>query len=76
MTDDSKTRDVALFRYEANSAYLALDPPRGQRGALLKQLAGKTRRAMGARPGSQAGCHSESSDRDEAVRLQEERVTG
>jgi len=42
MTDDDKTRGMALFRYEAISAYLALDPPRGQRGALLKQLAGKT----------------------------------
>jgi phosphomethylpyrimidine synthase len=51
-----------------------------KRGALdpeaIQQLASKTRRAMGARPGSQANCHSESTDQDEALRLQEERVSG
>lgn len=34
--------DEALFRYRAISAYLALEPPRGQRTALLQQLAART----------------------------------
>jgi len=34
--------DIALLRYQAISAYLALDPPRGQRTAVLQQLAAKT----------------------------------
>jgi len=34
--------DKALLRYQAISAYLALDPPRGQRRAVLDQLAAKT----------------------------------
>jgi hypothetical protein len=29
-------------RYQVISAYLAMDPPRGQRRTLLEQLAGKT----------------------------------
>jgi len=33
---------MALLRYSAISAYLAEDPPRGQRGATLKKLAAKT----------------------------------
>ena len=33
---------VALFRYEAIAAYLAADPPRGQRRPLLAQLAART----------------------------------
>lgn len=32
----------ALTRYQVISAYLAIDPPRGQRGPLLEQLASKT----------------------------------
>ncbi len=34
--------DKALLRYQAISAYLALDPPRGRRRAVLEQLAQKT----------------------------------
>lgn len=34
--------DLALLRYQAISAYLSLDPPRGQRAAILQQLAAKT----------------------------------
>lgn len=33
---------MALLRFQAISAYLALDPPRGQRGPALRQLASKT----------------------------------
>ena len=33
--------DTALLRYQAISAYLALDPPRGQRTPILKALASK-----------------------------------
>jgi transposase InsO family protein len=33
---------VALFRYEVIAAYLAAQPPRGQRGPLLAQLAART----------------------------------
>ena len=32
----------ALFRYQIISAYLAADPPRGQRRQMLEQLAGRT----------------------------------
>ena len=35
-------RAVALMRYQIISAYLALDPPRGQRRAFLDKLAQKT----------------------------------
>lgn len=34
--------DLALLRYQIISAYLALDPPRGERTAVLQQLAAKT----------------------------------
>lgn len=34
--------DIALLRYQAISAYLAIDPPRGRRTEILKALAGKT----------------------------------
>lgn len=34
--------DLALLRYQAISAYLSLDPPRGQRAEILQQLAAKT----------------------------------
>lgn len=33
---------VALARYQIVTAYLTLDPPRGQRGLIRKQLAAKT----------------------------------
>lgn len=33
---------TALLRYQAISAYLALDPPRGKRGPTLRKLASKT----------------------------------
>jgi transposase InsO family protein len=39
--DDPRTR-WALFRYQVISAYLAMDPPRGERGALRDKLAAKT----------------------------------
>ncbi len=32
---------TALLRYQAISAYLALDPPRGKRGPTLRKLASK-----------------------------------
>ena len=35
-------RKKALVRYQVISAYLALDPPRGQRRQVLKQLAART----------------------------------
>jgi len=43
MTDHSRdpSEAKALFRYQVISPYLALDPPRGQRGVLLSQLAAK-----------------------------------
>jgi transposase len=45
MSDRDKAEDQsqkwALFRYMVISAYLALAPPRGQRGATLSQLAAK-----------------------------------
>ena len=41
MKDDDPRHTMALCRYQAISAYLALDPPRGQRRALLEQLAAK-----------------------------------
>ena len=34
--------EMALLRYQIISAYLAMDPPRGQRGALLRDLASRT----------------------------------
>lgn len=40
--DNDPTRRRALARYQVISAYLALDPPRGQRHKLLEQLAAKT----------------------------------
>lgn len=40
MAKDPKS--VALVRYQIISPYLAANPPRGQRGALLKQLAART----------------------------------
>ena len=42
MDDDDPRQQMALCRYQAISAYLALDPLRGQRRALLEQLAAKT----------------------------------
>jgi transposase InsO family protein len=43
MADDSddKRRAKGLVRYQVISAYLALDPPRGERGPLLSKLAKK-----------------------------------
>lgn len=40
MSED--VRDKALCRYQVISAYVALDPPRGQRRQLLEQLAART----------------------------------
>jgi transposase InsO family protein len=40
--DVDPRRAKALARYMVISAYLALEPPRGQRRAVLEQLAGKT----------------------------------
>lgn len=40
MEDDSRRK--AFERYQVISAYLALDPPRGQRRQFLEHLAGKT----------------------------------
>jgi len=40
--DDDPKQAWALARYQAISAYLALDPPRGRKRATLEQLAGKT----------------------------------
>lgn len=34
--------DLALLRYQAISAYVSLDPPRGQRTAILQQLSTRT----------------------------------
>ena len=34
--------DLALLRYQAISAYISLDPPRGQRTAVLQKLAART----------------------------------
>jgi len=42
--------DLALLRYQVISAYLALDPPRGQRTAVLQQLADKTWTLPDGRP--------------------------
>jgi transposase InsO family protein len=44
MADDSRdpAEAKALARYQVISAYLALEPPRGQRGPLLEQLAGRS----------------------------------
>jgi len=43
MDDDLDPRmQLALFRYEVIAAYLAADPPRGQRRTLLKHLADRT----------------------------------
>ena len=50
MDDDDPRQQMALCRYQAISAYLALDPPRGQRGALLRQLAAKTWRGPDGAP--------------------------
>ena len=38
----SRPSDRALLRFQAVSAYLAIDPPRGQRHVLREQLAAKT----------------------------------
>ncbi len=42
MDDDDPRHRTALCRYQAISAYLALEPVRGQRRALLEQLAQKS----------------------------------
>ena len=42
--------DKALLRYQAISAYLALDPPRGQRRKVLQQLAQKSWTLPDGRP--------------------------
>lgn len=42
--------DMALVRYEVISAYLAMEPARGQRGRLLKQLSKKTWRRPDGEP--------------------------
>lgn len=39
--DDDPRLRYALFRYQVISAYLAMDPPRGQRGELRRRLAEK-----------------------------------
>jgi transposase InsO family protein len=41
MDDVDPELDKALMRYEVISAYLAMDPPRGQRRPLLKKLASR-----------------------------------
>jgi transposase InsO family protein len=40
--DDDPRRTLALARYQIISAYLALEPKRGQKGPLLEQLASRT----------------------------------
>ena len=40
--DEDRRLGWALTRYRVISAYLALDPPRGQREATRKQIAAKT----------------------------------
>ena len=42
MDDHDPITRKALFRYQVISAYLALDPARGQRRLMLEQLAAKT----------------------------------
>lgn len=42
--------EMALLRYQAISAYLALEPPRGRRTAVLQQLADKTWTLPDGRP--------------------------
>jgi transposase InsO family protein len=42
MPNKKPPSDMALLRYQAISAFLVLDPPRGQRGAVLAELATKT----------------------------------
>lgn len=41
MDEDDRHEQMALCRYQAISAYLALQPARGQRRPLLEQLAAK-----------------------------------
>jgi len=41
MLPNKPPSDLALLRYQAISAYVSLDPPRGQRTAVLQQLASK-----------------------------------
>jgi len=48
-TDDLHEQ-MALCRYQAISAYLALDPPRGKRGELLAELAQRTWPGPGGEP--------------------------
>jgi transposase len=42
MTDPDPRQQMALCRYQAISAYLALSPPRGKRGELLSELASRS----------------------------------
>ncbi|MBW2464376.1 MAG: DDE-type integrase/transposase/recombinase [Deltaproteobacteria bacterium] len=49
MTDDPR-QQMALCRYQAISAYLALEPPRGKRRGLLEDLANKTWRGPDGEP--------------------------
>ena len=42
MTPFRPPSELALLRYQAISAYVSLDPPRGQRAVILNQLAAKT----------------------------------
>ena len=50
MPDASSPSGWALCRYQVISAYLALDPPRGQRGPLREQLAAKVWTDPGGAP--------------------------
>lgn len=50
MHDDDSRHDMALCRYQAISAYLALDPPRGQRRQLLEHLSAKEWRGPDGAP--------------------------
>ena len=42
MPNKKPPSDMALLRYQAISAYLVLDPPRGSRTAVLAELAAKS----------------------------------
>ncbi len=42
MDDDDPRHEMALCRYQAIAAYIALEPPRGKRGELLAHLAQKS----------------------------------
>ncbi|MEO0601342.1 MAG: helix-turn-helix domain-containing protein [Myxococcota bacterium] len=48
--DEARRRERALCRYQVISAYLAIDPPRGRREALRRQLAAKIWRDPDGQP--------------------------